>query len=151
MKISWFPSGEPCTLEELRSEGIDAESSPDLALKAKEGGYVKQDSVSLAPSPSLDAIKDKFKKEHYHDQDEVRFITAGEGIFDIRPAHYDNICRRSTARGWIRIEVSAGDYIQIPAGRYHRFFLTDANTISATRLFKDHSGWIAHYREASPE
>lgn len=146
MKITWWPTGRPCTLDELKEHGIEAETNPDLDAKAEQGGYLERDAVFLAPVIlNLAALKESFGKEHYHDQDEVRFITAGEGVFDIRPSDnkgdhdfYGSI--------WIRIEVFRGDYIQIPAKRYHRFFLTEKNTISATRLFKDESGWVAHYR-----
>ncbi len=153
MKISWWPTNKPCTVEELKAEGIDAESNPNLALKATEGGYIQQDTVSLVPdTDNLDTILEGFWKEHYHDQDEVRFITAGEGIFDVRPMENGPSDDGSGDfyEKWIRIEVSTGDFVKIPAKRYHRFFLSDKRTISATRLFKDSSGWIPHYRHALP-
>jgi cupin superfamily acireductone dioxygenase involved in methionine salvage len=37
----------------------------------------------------------------------------------------------------------------VPAGRWHRFLLTEARSIRAVRLFKDASGWVPHYRAAA--
>ena len=100
-------------------------------------GYVQQDIVELAPTtPNLDTICAKFIEEHTHDDDEVRFVLSGEGIFDIR----DDQDR------WMRVQVCAGDLIVVPAGRNHRFLLTEAKHIRCVRLFKDAAGWVPNYR-----
>lgn len=107
----------------------------------RERGYVEEDIVELRPStPNLDAICAKFVDEHHHDEDEVRFVLEGEGIFDIR----------SLDDRWMRVVVEPGDLIVVPAGRHHRFLLTDSRTIRCVRLFKDTSGWVPHYREPTP-
>jgi 1,2-dihydroxy-3-keto-5-methylthiopentene dioxygenase len=134
-------NARPTFIEYLRQvEGIEVAKNPDLAVIAEAGGYIEEDEVSLSPeTPGLETIKAKFAKEHRHSADEVRYITNGAGIFDIRSLQSDK---------WIRIEVESGDLIIVPAGRYHRFFLTEENRITAKRLFKDHSGWVADYRDA---
>ena len=44
------------------------------ALKAR-GGYVTADVIDVKPeTPNLDAMLAKFSREHWHDEDEVRFI-----------------------------------------------------------------------------
>ena len=48
----------------------------------------------------------------------------------------------------IRIEVSEGDMIVIPANTFHRFYLTDAKHIRCMRLFANNEGWAPLYREA---
>ena len=68
--------------------------------------------------------------------DEVRFVLAGEGIFDIRAAD----------GRWMRVAVEAGDLIVVPADLYHRFFLTERQQIRCVRLFKDAAGWVPEYR-----
>jgi 1,2-dihydroxy-3-keto-5-methylthiopentene dioxygenase len=98
---------------------------------------VEQDQVALAPStPNLEAICAKFVDEHFHDDDEVRFVLEGEGIFDIR-SHDDR---------WMRVLVQRGDLIIVPKDRHHRFMLTGSKNIRCVRLFKDSSGWVPHYR-----
>jgi 1,2-dihydroxy-3-keto-5-methylthiopentene dioxygenase len=105
----------------------------------REHGYVDEDFVELGPAtPNLDAICAKFDREHYHTEDEVRFVVEGEGIFDVREEGDDR---------WIRIEVAQGDMIVIPANRYHRFSLTDRKQIRCMRLFANHDGWAPLYRD----
>src|SRR4051812_10749822 len=54
-------------------------------LKA-EGGYVTADVIDVNPStPNLEAMLAKFRSEHWHDEDEVRFIIEGRGLFHVHP------------------------------------------------------------------
>lgn len=131
----------PVNAATLNDEGIHYEAlegqGPRLDAFAKAQGYVEQDVVALSPAtPNLDAICAKFVDEHHHDADEVRFVLEGEGIFDIRDG----------ADRWMRVVVEAGDLIVVPAGRHHRFLLTEARNIRCVRLFKDTDGWVPHYR-----
>lgn len=104
----------------------------------REHGYVDEDFVELsADTPNLEAICAKFDREHYHTEDEVRFVVAGEGIFDVR----------DEADRWIRIEVAEGDMIVIPACAHHRFFLTAQKQIRCMRLFANNDGWAPLYRQ----
>ncbi len=104
----------------------------------REHGYVDEDFVELAPeTPNLDTICAKFDKEHFHTEDEVRAVMEGAGIFDVR----------DEGDQWIRIEVSKGDMIVIPARTFHRFYLTDAKHIRCMRLFANNEGWAPLYRE----
>src|SRR5690242_6694728 len=94
-------------------------------------GYVTQDEIGLTPeTPNLAAICAKFADEHHHDDDEVRFVLEGEGIFDIR----------SNDDRWMRIVVEPGDLLVVPKGKHHRFLLTESNRIRCARLFKDSAG-----------
>jgi len=131
MRANWLDSGEALGAEGLRAEGvlyrklpIEGFQSPLASLK-RERGYVQQDEVELRPStPGLDAICAKFEGEHFHDDDEVRFVLEGEGIFDVR----------SRGDRYMHILVEVGDLIVVPAARYHRFLLTDRRTIRADSL-----------------
>lgn len=101
-------------------------------------GYTHQDEVALSEAtPNLAAICEKFAGEHHHDEDEVRFVLDGAGIFDIR----------SGDDRWMRVVVERGDLIVVPEKRHHRFMLTERNQIRCVRLFKDSTGWTPHYRE----
>jgi 1,2-dihydroxy-3-keto-5-methylthiopentene dioxygenase len=135
------------TPDELARRGIlswavpedESERSALIASVCAQHGYVDQDFIELKPdTPNLDAICAKFDREHYHTEDEVRFVVEGEGIFDIR----------DDADEWVRIEVTPGDMIVIPARTYHRFYLTDRKHIRCMRLFANHDGWSPLYREA---
>jgi len=147
MKAHWLDAAAPITAAQLNQEGVyyqplstdAAQYQPPVdALKA-ERGYIEQDVIVLQPdTPNLDAICAKFVDEHYHDDDEVRFVLEGEGIFDIR----------SRDDRWMRVFVERGDLIVVPKQRHHRFLLTEQKTIRCVRLFRDTSGWVPHYRAA---
>ncbi len=114
----------------------------DLRARRK---YVTQDIVSLAPdNPKLEAILDVFRKEHYHTDDEVRFITAGRGVFYVRGA------KGADAGKVIECEVHAGDLLVVPENTYHWFDLCAEKQIVAIRVFKTPEGWVANYKDAAP-
>jgi 1,2-dihydroxy-3-keto-5-methylthiopentene dioxygenase len=149
MQLAWIdpqPDYPALDVEHLRRNGVTYErlELADEAYQAaldrlkRERGYIEQDIVELQPgTPNLEAICAKFADEHLHTDDEVRFVLAGAGVFDIR----DDQDR------WMRITVEAGDLIVVPKDRHHRFFLTDAQQIRCVRLFQDSAGWVPHYRQ----
>src|SRR5260370_38997810 len=76
-------------------ERVDPNASPEEILTAyapelkqlmDQGGYVTADVINVNPeTPNLEAMLDKFRKEHTHSEDEVRFILKGRGLFHIHP------------------------------------------------------------------
>ena len=107
-------------------------------LKTQEG-YVTADVIDVSPAtPGLDAMLKKFNSEHWHDEDEVRFIIEGRGLFHIRP-------RQGPV---VSITVEAGDLIRVPRGTLHWFDLCGERRIRAIRLFQDASGWTPHYTQS---
>jgi 1,2-dihydroxy-3-keto-5-methylthiopentene dioxygenase len=107
-------------------------------LKAK-GGYKTADVIDVTPqTPGLDAMLAKFSREHWHDEDEVRFIVEGRGLFHIDPP----------GGPVFAIEVEAGDLISVPRGTLHWFDLCADRRIRAIRLFQDPSGWTPHYTDS---
>lgn len=72
-----------------------------------------------------------FFDEHLHLDDEIRYILDGKAYFDIR----DKEDR------WIRIAMSKGDMITLPAGIYHRFTV-DESVGFASMTFSHHNKWI---------
>lgn len=108
------------------------------ALKAR-GGYVTADVIDVKPeTPNLDAMLARFNREHWHDEDEVRFIIAGRGLFHVHPPDGPVFA----------IEVEAGDLIRVPRGTRHWFDLCADRRIRAIRLFQDPSGWTPHYTDS---
>jgi 1,2-dihydroxy-3-keto-5-methylthiopentene dioxygenase len=105
------------------------------ALKAQ-GGYVTADVIDVhAETPNLETMLAKFRSEHWHDEDEVRLIVEGRGLFHIHPP----------GKPVFAIEVEAGDCIRVPRGTHHWFDLCGDRRIRAIRLFQDMSGWTPHY------
>ena len=110
-------------------------------LKAK-GAYVTADVIDVhAETPNLDAMLKKFSSEHWHDEDEVRLIVEGRGIFHIHPP----------GQPVFALEVTAGDLIRVPRGTHHWFDLCGERRIRAIRLFQDVSGWTPHYTESGAD
>src|SRR6185436_3877416 len=100
-------------------------------LSAK-GGYTTADVIDVFPdTPGLDAMLNRFNSEHWHDEDEVRVIIEGRGVFHIHPVDQKVLA----------IEVGPGDLIRVPKGTHHWFDLCADRRIRAIRLFQDPSGW----------
>jgi 1,2-dihydroxy-3-keto-5-methylthiopentene dioxygenase len=122
-------------------EILDAYREPIDRLKV-EGGYVTADVINVRPeTPGIEVMLAKFNKEHWHDEDEVRFIVHGRGIFHIHPQDGPVFS----------IEVAKGDMIKVPKGTHHWFDLCADRTIRAVRLFQDPSGWTPHYTGSGAE
>jgi len=133
----WTPS-HPIADNAPAEEILQGYSGEIEALKTR-GGYVTADVIDVSPAtPGLDAMLAKFNREHWHDEDEVRFIIAGRGLFHIH----------SATGSVIAIEVEAGDLIRVPRGTYHWFNLCDDRRIRAIRLFQDTAGWTPHYTDS---
>jgi 1,2-dihydroxy-3-keto-5-methylthiopentene dioxygenase len=111
------------------------------ALKAR-GGYVTADVVDVKPdTPGLDAMLLRFSREHWHDEDEVRFILEGRGVFHVHPPEGPVFA----------IEVEKGDLIRVPRGTWHWFDLCADRRIRAIRLFQDVAGWTPRYTESGAD
>jgi 1,2-dihydroxy-3-keto-5-methylthiopentene dioxygenase len=132
----WTPSravGPEASAEEV----LAAYAYQIDALKAR-GGYVTADVIDVKPdTPNLDVMLARFNREHWHDEDEVRFILDGRGLFHINAG--DSV---------FVLEVAKGDLIRVPRGTHHWFDLCAEKRIRAIRLFQDPSGWTPHYTES---
>jgi 1,2-dihydroxy-3-keto-5-methylthiopentene dioxygenase len=146
MKAIWLDTNESISPAELNAQGVTYEQfeTNESAYKTpleklmKERGYVTMDQVKMWPDmPNFDALCQKFVGEHLHTDDEVRFVLAGSGVFEIR----------GDKDRWMKVTVEPSDFILVPANRFHRFYLTDEKNIHCVRLFKDQSGWTPLYRK----
>jgi len=128
----------PVAADAPAAELLEAYKDKIDELKAQ-GGYVTADVIDVFPhTPNLDAMLNKFSSEHWHDEDEVRFIVEGRGLFHIHPQD----------GAVFAIEVEAGDLIRVPRGTHHWFDLCADRRIRAIRLFQDPSGWTPHYTQS---
>jgi 1,2-dihydroxy-3-keto-5-methylthiopentene dioxygenase len=129
--------------EPMTGVSPDASAEQILSAYAKQinelksrGGYVTADVIDVNRDiPGLDAMLAKFNIEHRHNEDEVRYIVDGRGLFHIHPQQGPVVA----------IEVEAGDLIRVPRGTLHWFDLCSDRLIRAIRLFKDVSGWTPSY------
>jgi 1,2-dihydroxy-3-keto-5-methylthiopentene dioxygenase len=111
------------------------------SLKAR-GGYVTADVIDVGPQTrGLEEMLEKFKREHWHDEDEVRFVLSGRGLFHLHPEGQPVTC----------VEVGPGDLLGVPRGMRHWFGLCPDRRIRAIRLFQDSAGWTPHYTESGAE
>ncbi len=129
-------------IDNASHEEILAAYSLEIQRLKKQGGYVTADVIDVGPeTPGLEEMLAKFSLEHWHDEDEVRFITRGRGLFHIRPVE-------GPVTG---IEMVEGDLITVPRGTLHWFDLCADRRITAIRLFQDPAGWTPHYSESGLE
>ena len=120
------------------AEVLNAYSAEIDRLKVQ-GRYVTADVIDVSPAtPGLEAMLNRFNSEHWHNEDEVRFIIEGRGLFHIRPL----------GGPVVSITVEAGDLIRVPRGTRHWFDLCQERRIRAIRLFQDPSGWTPHYTQS---
>lgn len=110
--------------------------APQIETLKNRGGYATADVIDVKPDTvGLDAMLAKFSIEHRHDEDEVRYIVEGRGLFHIHPP----------TAPVVALEVEAGDLIRVPRGTLHWFDLCGERRIRAIRLFQDTAGWTPHY------
>jgi 1,2-dihydroxy-3-keto-5-methylthiopentene dioxygenase len=127
-------------LDELGENATDQQIldfyKKEIEILCERGRYVVADVINVNPqTPGLEEMLAKFNREHWHSEDEVRFIVKGRGIFHIAPENGDVAA----------IEMAPGDLITVPAGTRHWFNLCEEKTIRAIRLFQDPSGWTPYY------
>lgn len=104
----------------------------------KEKGYVTCDMIVIHEDiPGLADMLGKFDKIHYHTDDEVRYIISGRGFFGFVEPSGDQFL----------LEVTAGDYINVPANTEHWFEMKDSKRLKAVRYFIDTSGWSPVYTQ----
>ena len=136
----WEPSHELAA--GASAAEVLAAYAPEIDRLKADGGYVTADVIDVSPAtPGLDAMLNRFNSEHWHDEDEVRFIIEGRGLFHIHP-------REGKV---VSITVEAGDLLRVPRGTWHWFDLCQEKRIRAIRLFQDMSGWTPHYTESGAD
>lgn len=113
----------------------------DVDRLCAEGGYRLVDVVRMRPDPDdpewqakADAARAKFRDEHTHDEDEVRFFVEGTGCFYLHlGVHvYALVCE-------------AGDLLSVPKGTRHWFDMGATPRFCAIRFFEEEDGWIGDF------
>jgi 1,2-dihydroxy-3-keto-5-methylthiopentene dioxygenase len=107
----------------------------DIERLQRECGYRSVDVLRCLPdNPQREALRLKFRDEHTHDEDEVRFFVEGAGVFYLRASGkvHMTLCER-------------GDLLSVPAGIRHWFDMGPAPHFTAIRLFTTPAGWVAKF------
>lgn len=152
LKVSKILNGYGIKYEKWNSDKLQSENaSPEKILDVyheeveklkKEGGYVTADVIDINDStPGLNEMLAKFNKEHWHDEDEVRYTIKGHGLFHIYPEEGVTLS----------VEVEKGDLLRVPRGTKHWFDLCKDREIRAIRLFQNKSGWTPYYTNSGNE
>ncbi|ARV57804.1 acireductone dioxygenase [Nostocales cyanobacterium HT-58-2] len=145
IKLNRWAVGNSQQLRQLLGQDSLNEDEKEQILKSLDryfeqlqqtAGYQMRDLIVLHPGiPNLDALLTKFAKIHTHSEDEVRYIVDGEGIFGfVRPDGTQ-----------VELTVQPEEYINVPAGTEHWFYLTPAQRIKAVRYFTGTEGWTPEY------
>ena len=145
VQVRHWPTGDDPALQALLGTPAldDAQKEQVLAgldhyfqQLVDEHGYKSRDLIVLHGGiPNLDQALAKFSPAHTHDDDEVRYIVAGEGVFGFTLPD----------GGQAELLVQAGEYINVPANAEHWFHLTASKTIKAVRYFSGTDGWVPNY------
>lgn len=145
IQLNRWAVGDSQQLRQLLAQDSLNEDEKEQILKSLDGyfeqlqqtaGYQTRDLIVLHPGiPNLDTLLTKFDKIHTHSEDEVRYIVDGEGIFGfVRPDGTQ-----------VELTVQKEEYINVPAGTEHWFYLTPARRIKAVRYFTGTEGWTPEY------
>lgn len=144
-------SGVPVSEEALSELGVIyqyIDNTEDLERLAKERDYKNRDVVNLnlgsfgGDETAYNNKMRQFYTEHYHEDEEIRYVQAGEGYFDVRDKN----------EKWVRAKLEKNDLLILPAGIYHRFtLLSRLKNVTAMRLFKDEPKWEAINRSENRE
>lgn len=147
VQLNRWPVGDNPEIQSLLAKDALSDEEKEKVLQALDGyfeelkqssGYESRDLIVLYPEvPNLDTLLSKFNRCHYHTDDEVRYIVAGEGIFGfVRPDGSQ-----------VELTVQPEEYINVPANTEHWFCLTPSKRIKAVRYFTTTEGWTPEYTD----
>jgi len=145
VQLNCWPVGDHPEIHRLLAKDALSDEEKEQVLQAVDhyfaqlqqtAGYQSRDLIVLHPEvPNLDTLLSKFNQCHYHTDDEVRYIVAGEGVFGfVRPDGSQ-----------VELTVQAEEYINVPANTEHWFYLTPSQRVKAVRYFTTTEGWVPEY------
>jgi 1,2-dihydroxy-3-keto-5-methylthiopentene dioxygenase len=145
VQLNRWPVGDNPEVHDLLAKDVLSDEEKEQVLQSvdnyfeelkQNAGYQSRDLIVLHPEvPNLDALVSKFDSCHYHTDNEVRYIVAGEGTFGfVRPDGTQ-----------VELTVQPEEYINVPANTEHWFYLTPSKRIKAVRYFTTTEGWAPEY------
>jgi 1,2-dihydroxy-3-keto-5-methylthiopentene dioxygenase len=144
IQLNQWPIGEDVSTQSLLTQPSLDETQKESVLRSLDryfealGGYESRDLIVLNPeTPNLEGLLAKFSRPHIHADDEVRYIVDGEGVFGF-------VCPDGSQ---MELTIQPEEYINVPAGTEHWFYLTSSRRIKAVRYFVDTTGWTPDYTD----
>ena len=145
VQLNRWPVGDNSEIRALLAQDALSDEEKEQVLQSLDNyfeqlkaaaGYQSRDLIVLHPEvPNLDTLLSKFNPSHYHTDDEVRYIVAGEAVFGfVRPDGSQ-----------IEVTVQPEEYINVPANTEHWFHLTPSKRVKAVRYFTTTEGWVPEY------
>lgn len=133
------------SLDDLSKFGVQISHVPVTNLESgidelcKERGYKYRDQivVNRKDLKNYDERVADFWQEHFHPDEEVRYVGSGTGYFDVRNANEE----------WVRMKLEPGDLLVLPGGIYHRFSTTMEEDCYIIRLYSEVPTWTTYYRK----
>ena len=125
---------EPLSSRPTEDEIFDAYNNDILRIMTL-NDYRTVDVIRMFPeAANKTELRNKFLREHTHEEDEVRLFVEGEGLFylHIEDKVYIVLCEK-------------GELISIPAHYRHWFDMGEYPYFIALRFFIEPSGWIAQF------
>lgn len=111
-----------------------AELDPDGRYKFIDVARMHPDDSDPAWPERARAAREKFRSEHRHAEDEVRFFVAGRGCFYLHL--HDEVAA---------VVCEGGDLLSVPAGTRHWFDMGSRPDFVAIRFFEEQDGWIGDF------
>lgn len=145
IKLNTWTIGNNPEIKHLLAKDALSDQEKEQVLQALDGyfeqlkasaGYQSRDLIVLHPEvPNLNTLLAKFDRCHYHNDAEVRYIVAGEGVFGfVRPDGSQ-----------VELTVQPEEFINVPENTEHWFYLTSSQRIKAVRYFTTMEGWVPEY------
>lgn len=108
---------------------------PLIARVRLERGFVHHDVITVDEQhPAVDDLRQLFREEHTHKEDEARFLLSGSGLFLFH-----------VGTSVLALTVERYDFVNVPAGLRHWFDMGPVPQFAALRFFNNEEGWIPHY------
>ena len=131
----WQWDADQALADDASQEEVLAAYREPVERLTRQYGFQSVDVVSLTPDhPDKAALRNKFLDEHTHDDYEVRFFVAGQGLFYLHVGEqvYGVRCEQ-------------GDLISVPAHTPHWFDMGPNPAFKCIRLFTTPEGWVATF------
>jgi len=148
--LEQWTANKKLSIEDGQDQILNAYSHELKPFMAKYG-FKTADVINVhKETPNIEAIRQKFLKEHIHSEDEVRFFVDGEGYFWFHLGENSPSFKQFGDEVFC-VHCCAGDFLSVPKGQTHWFDLAPKYFVKAIRIFSNQEGWVANYTNSGVE